>query len=261
MRSKIQPEMRTLSMKTPAPIAPAPPPKATRASSRMVIYHTGTPKRNRVDLAIGLLSAAAVIAGVGWGGELFRKGPPKAPPPMEIPAIQITMPNLETETQTFQDTNQTSAPAEIAPPMQTDVPQIATDTSFVQPLQPSPPQNLSVNTGTVVIPANFSGGYAKGMEVFDISKLDQIPEPIYRPQPVYPYEMRKQGVSGQVVIQFIVERDGSVSSAFVISSSNHDFEQSALDGVSRWRFRAGRRNGLAVRTRMEVPVVFNLEND
>ena len=116
-----------------------------------------------------------------------------------------------------------------------------------------------MTTGAIIIPTS-TGGFQKGMEVFDINKLDQIPEPVYRPQPTYPYEMRKQGISGQAVVQFIVEKNGSVSNAFAVSSSQREFEAPAVQAVSRWRFKPGRRGGQTVRTRMEIPIVFSLDN-
>ncbi len=224
-----------------------------------VAYQSWAPRRNRGDVLVGILSAFAIIAGVGWGGELFRHPLKKIRAPMEVPTIEITMPNLEPD-QEMQDVGQTSMPADLAPPTQTDIPEVVTDTSFVQPLQPSPPQDLHIQTGAVIIPAGFTGGYAKGMEVFDISKLDQVPEAIYRPQPVYPYSMRKQGVSGQVLVQFIVEINGTVSSAYAVRSTNKEFEEPAVVAVGRWRFRPGRKAGMTVRTRMEVPIVFTLED-
>jgi periplasmic protein TonB len=229
------------------------------ASISIVDYYSGAARRNKLDLLIGVLCAVAIIAGTAWIGELLRSGPPKPKKEVIPPAVQIVMPDL-TPQQVVQDTQEQQAPADIAPPMQTDMPQIVTDTSFVQPLQPSPPSNLQMNTGAITIPAN-AGGFVKGMQVFDINKLDQIPEAVYRPEPTYPYEMRKQGISGQVVVQFIVDSQGNVLDAFAVSSTQHDFEEPAVQAVSRWKFRPGRKDGRAVATRMEIPIVFSLEND
>ncbi len=229
------------------------------ASISLVDYYSGAARRNKGDLAVGIIVALTLIVGTAWIGETLRSGPPK-PKKVEVPpAIEITMPNLEPD-QVSQDTEQSQQPADIAPPMQSDVPQVVTDTSFVQPLQPSPPADLQMTSGAITIPTN-AGGFVKGMQVFDINKLDKIPEAIYRPQPTYPYEMRKQGISGQVVVQFIVDARGNVLDAFAVSSTQHEFEQPAVQAVSRWRFRPGRKDGRAVATRMEIPIVFSLQND
>ena len=102
------------------------------ASISLVDYYTGAARRNKGDLFIGLVTAVVVIVGSAWIGEYLRGGPPKPKPADEVKTVQITMPNIEPD-QEVQDTEQTSAPADIAPPMQSDVPQIVTDTSFVQP--------------------------------------------------------------------------------------------------------------------------------
>lgn len=229
------------------------------ASISVLDYYTGTNRRNKLDLAIGVCTSVAAIVLTAWIGELFREGPPKPKAHPEPPAIQITMPNLDQDEE-VQEVQQQQAPAEIAPPMQSDVPQIVTDTSFVQPLQPSPPENLKLNTGAITIPTN-AGGFTKGMQIFNLNDLDQIPQALYRPQPTYPYEMRKQGISGQVVVQFVVDQYGNVRDAFAVSSTQHEFEAPAVQAVSKWRFRPGRRGGRDVATRMEIPIVFTLDND
>ena len=61
-----------------------------------------------------------------------------------------------------------------------------------------------MNKGTIVIPEG-TGTWGKGMEVFDISKLDQIPVATVQVRPQYPFEMRRAGISGQVVVDFIVD--------------------------------------------------------
>lgn len=228
------------------------------ASISIVDYYSGAVRRNKLDLVVGVLVALTVIVGTAWIGELLRHGPPKPKKVEEPPQIEIKMPDLQPE-EVEQDVQASQAPSEIAPPMQADVPQIATDTSFVQPLQPSPPSDLKMRTGAISIPTG-QFGFGKGMQVFDINQLDQIPQPLYRPQPTYPYEMRKQGISGQVVVQFIVDSNGNVRNAFAVSSTQHEFEAPAVQAVSRWRFKPGRRGGRSVNTRMEIPIVFSLDN-
>ena len=166
---------------------------------------------------------------------------------------------------TFQDlswlqTTCPQAPVDFAPPMQNDVPQLVTDTSFVQKLEPPPPENVSMK-GSIVIPQN-TGQWAKGIgEIFDISKLDQIPVATVQVHPQYPFEMRRAGISGQVVVDFIVDTAGNVRNAFAASSSQREFESSAVQAVAKWKFRPGKRGGHTVNTHMQVPIVFTLNND
>ena len=81
-----------------------------------------------------------------------------------------------------------------------------------------------------------------------------------QPPPSYPYEMRRAGITGEVNVGFIVDSDGNVRDAYPISSSHREFEVPAVQAVSKWKFRAGRRGGKAVNTRMSVPIVFSFND-
>lgn len=220
-----------------------------------------SPKYMRRDLIVGLLVSTSLLGGVAWLGEVFRHGPPKIIHKKEPPAIEIVMPPPPPPDEVVDDTQQQDVkPADIAPPMQQDVPQIVTETSFVQRLEPPPPQGLTINRSAITVPVG-AGGYAKGGQIFDLSMLDKQPVPTYQPKPNYPYEMKKQGISGRVVVEFLLGPDGTVHDAYAVSSTQHEFESSAIEAVSRWRFRPGMKGGRPVTTRMEVPIDFTLSND
>ena len=73
--------------------------------------------------------------------------------------------------------------------------------------------------------------------------------------------MRRAGISGEVVVDFIVDTNGEVRNAFAFHSSQREFEAAAVQAVSKWKFRPGRKNGHAVFTHMQVPIVFTLNED
>lgn len=211
----------------------------------------------RRDLIIGILVSLLVHGGVAWFGELNKQGPAKAKPKDDTIQIALEMPKIEPDEPDVVDENQqVQAPTDFAPPMQADVPSMVTDTSFVQQLQP-PPANMQVNKGAINIPQN-TGAWGKGMEVFDISKLDQIPVPTVQVRPQYPFEMRRAGISGQAVVDFIVDTTGVVRNAYAASSTQREFEAAAVQAVAKWRFRPGKKGGRAVNTHMQVPIVFTL---
>jgi protein TonB len=72
--------------------------------------------------------------------------------------------------------------------------------------------------------------------------------------------MRRQGISGEVTVGFIVDAEGVPRELYVVKSSNKAFEPSALNSVSKWRFRPGMVNEKPVYTRMQVPLVFNIND-
>jgi len=52
-----------------------------------------------------------------------------------------------------------------------------------------------------------------------------------------------------------------VLNPIVVESSYNGFEDAALSGVARWRFRAGMRGGRRVNTRMSVPIIKKIRED
>jgi len=215
----------------------------------------------RRDLIIGIL-ASALLHGAVFATS-FIKDKPKPPPPVEVPpTIELMeMPELELEPEEVIETDEPAEQVDFAPPMQTDVPQLVTVDSFVQPIQPPPPENMKPTTGVISIPTARQTGLGKGIEVFDISKLDQVPVPKFRARPQYPFEMRRAGITGEVVVEFIVDTNGDSRNAFAVRSTQREFEQAAVQAVSKWKFRPGRKGGRAVNTRMQVPIVFTLNDE
>ena len=145
-----------------------------------------------------------------------------------------------------------------APPTLVDIPYISPDATFLQEVEPPPPPGIDQVRGIVKIPPARPTGFGRGLgQIFDIPQLDQIPVARIQQQPMYPYEMRRAGITGEVNIGFIVDTNGDVRDAYVIDSTHREFEESALQAVSHWKFRPGRRDGHTVNTRMSVPIIFN----
>ncbi len=77
----------------------------------------------------------------------------------------------------------------------------------------------------------------------------------------YPADARKDKKEGKVVVQFVVERDGSVKDLKVIRSVYTSLDEEALRVLSicpKWH--PGIQNGKAVRCQYVVPISFSLKN-
>ena len=74
----------------------------------------------------------------------------------------------------------------------------------------------------------------------------------------YPEMARRIGIEGTVYIQFVVERDGSVTEPTVVRSPNDMLSEAALQAVTASRFIPGMQRGRAVRVRFTLPVKFVL---
>ena len=99
---------------------------------------------------------------------------------------------------------------------------------------------------------------ASSGQIFDISQLDQIPVARFQARPQYPLELRRAGVGGEVVVEFLVDVNGDVQRAQAVRSSQREFEAAAVEAVTKWKFKPGRKGGNDVLTRMQVPIVFTV---
>lgn len=217
----------------------------------------------RRDLIIGLVLSVLLHGGVFLGGKLFPAKAAVKKAVEEAPKIEIIeMPKIEPdEPEVVEATDEPIKPLEFAPPMQQDMPQVVTDTSFVQKIQPPPPENIRPAAGIMTIPGDRDMSRFRGIEVFDLSKLDQIPVAQFQAKPQYPFEMRRAGIAGQVVVDFIVDVNGTVQNAFAASSTQREFEANAVQAVMKWKFKPGRKGGRNVNTHMQVPIVFTLNEE
>ena len=76
----------------------------------------------------------------------------------------------------------------------------------------------------------------------------------------YPEAAMRNGVQGRVMVDFIIEKDGSVTDVKVLKGVSDELDAEAVKVVAaspKWK--PGRVNGNKVRTSMSIPVEFRLE--
>ena len=74
----------------------------------------------------------------------------------------------------------------------------------------------------------------------------------------YTEDARRRGVSGDVVLEIVVRRDGSVGDVRIMRGLPGGLNDRAVDAVRQWRFTPARRQGAAVDVVVEVAVEFKL---
>ena len=76
----------------------------------------------------------------------------------------------------------------------------------------------------------------------------------------YPTIAQENGTQGRVIIQFVVERDGSISDVHVARGVDPYLDKEAVRVVkSMPKWLPGKQNGKAVRVKFTVPVMFRLQ--
>ena len=185
------------------------------------------------------------------------------------PVVTLTMPELkdleEPEPQPSDESH--AVDAGISVPTIADVPTTVDLSSFVQEIDYSsltPQQDLSNAKSLASIPTKIGHGTKIGSDIgkiFDLKDLDHNPEPTLQIAPVFPTSLKQAGMQAEVVVGFIVAADGSVVNPYVMRSTDHRFDDSALVAISKWKFRAGIKNGRKVNVRMAQPFPFVVRDE
>jgi protein TonB len=245
-----------------APAASASPTPRRRDTTSAVRYPAG--RRSRPALVLAMLLSASLHAALILGVGHRHKAPPR-PVDDEPPMIAITMPQLK-ELDEPPPSNDAGDHSDIvAPvPMQADLPTIPHPSDFIQQIDLATllPQPDFSGVKIYTVPEHIRrGAKPDGIaNLFNLADLDRVPEPIMQPAPVFPAELKRVIERATVTVEFIVTTEGRVVNAVAVESTHAGFEEAAVTGVLKWRFRPGIKSGGKVNTRMRVPIMFRLVN-
>ncbi|WAG13857.1 energy transducer TonB [Aeromonas hydrophila] len=79
------------------------------------------------------------------------------------------------------------------------------------------------------------------------------------PEPQYPYESRRRGEEGRVILNVRVTAEGTAASVEVDKSSGYRrLDMTARKTVSRWKFIPAKQNNVAVEASANVTIIFKL---
>jgi len=84
------------------------------------------------------------------------------------------------------------------------------------------------------------------------------PVPIYRPEPEYSEEARKNGLEGTVILHAEVDLDGLPHNIKVVRALGMGLDEKAIEAVSQWRFRPGAKDGKPDTVAVTIEVNFRL---
>lgn len=96
-------------------------------------------------------------------------------------------------------------------------------------------------------------------QTFDFNALDVKPKAISQVSPRYPGKLRRQSISGTVILEFYIGRDGRVMDITVVSASHPAFAKSAVAAVRQWCFTPGIIDGKAVVCRAQQTFPFMVQ--
>lgn len=86
------------------------------------------------------------------------------------------------------------------------------------------------------------------------------PVPVRTVAPDYPEELRREGLSGLVMVKASIDENGNVTETVAEKSSNVAFEKPALAAVKKWKFKPAKQDGAPVAIKVSIPIKFVFES-
>lgn len=84
-----------------------------------------------------------------------------------------------------------------------------------------------------------------------LHNLDRQPVPRFSKKPSYPESLEKAGVTGQVLIEFIIDDQGRVRLPTVVSADHVELASLAIVAIKEWTFYPPLQGGVPVATRAQ----------
>jgi protein TonB len=94
---------------------------------------------------------------------------------------------------------------------------------------------------------------------FKITEVDTPPQVLRSIPPQYPFQAKKNNISGTVTLRFIVNMEGYVVEPNVTESEPSGvFDEAALEAIVKFKFKPAVKNGKAVDCIVNAPMKFEL---
>lgn len=203
---------------------------------------------------MAITKTQAVVAGallIAGGGVIFTQQHEEAALRKEISALTVR----NTEAAQLREANErlarTNAESDTLRADATELPRLRDEMNLLRQRARSGGSAPKVATKRTVD--------ASTPKKIEAQAMDHPPVPTQIVQPHFPAEMRKARISGEAVVSLIVGSNGEVQDAIIARSTHREFESAALEAVRQWKFDPGQKAGRPVNTRVDLPVVFQLE--
>lgn len=187
-----------------------------------------------------------------------RPPPPVEPPPQRVEPLKVEPPKPELPPAV-------RAPVVPVPTDPVDMPGLVASRNTAPTASGGPGTGGGIGTGagTGLGEGRGSGigpgqGGGTGGGPYRPGSGIQPPTLIREVKPSYTDEARRRAIEGDVVLEIVVRRDGTVGDVQVRRSLGAGLEQRAIDAVRQWRFGPARREGTPVDVVVEVSVEFKL---
>lgn len=189
-------------------------------------------------------------------------GPPPAPQAMEYVAEPVLFPPRP-KPEPRPKAKPVAKPAPIAKlptPVRQAPAAAAADPAADASATSAEPRGVADGQAAGVV-GGLTGGQVGGLgtDVTPVKRAAVPPTVAHRVMPDYPESARLRGIEGQVMIEAVIARDGTVEPGVKVVQSIPALDQSAVDAFKRWRFTPARdASGRSLRVILQAPVRFVL---
>jgi periplasmic protein TonB len=174
---------------------------------------------------------------------LIAAAPADKASPESLPDTMPEQPDLST----ISDMESWSKPEPVQPKPQTETPQPR--------INPTPNQ-LFHGDGS----SPTAGQDSTTLKSSQGSNAEAKPDYFRNPAPAYPESSRRAGHEGRVLLSVEVNASGRVTNLQIKSGSGYPaLDQAALKTVRRWIFKPAKAGGVALSSRVDVPIRFELD--
>lgn len=165
-----------------------------------------------------------------------QEEPKQAPPPPEAPKVEEVLQIAENDADVQETTIQSS-----------EENNQAVEIKYVAPVvEEEEPEEAEIFMVVEEMP-EFPGGMAECLKFLGKNIK-------------YPTIARENGVQGRVIVQFVVNQDGSIVDPVVVRSVDPYLDKEALRVIKTMpKWKPGKQRGKAVRVKYTVPVTFKLQ--
>ena len=108
-------------------------------------------------------------------------------------------------------------------------------------------------------PSEAQNWYKKANEHVLLPGGIRPPHVLFSPEPEYSDEASKAKFQGTCVLSLMVDVDGTPRDIKVVKSLGKGLDEKAIDAIKTWKFEPATRNGVPVKTQIEVAVDFHLK--
>ena len=213
--------------------------------------------------------------GGGGGGGLRQPKPaPKILRKTETPRPQLSVPPVKEAEPIIVPKQETPPPPEpekeIIAPVQVVAANDQDRVGQIEHAPEAPPSNGPGTNGGVGTGSGTGNGEGTGSGIgegegggtgggpYRPGSGIEPPRLLHEVKAQYTDEGRRRGITGDVLLEVVVRRDGSVGDARVLQGLGYGLEDKAISAVRQWRFAPAIRKGVPVDVLVEVAVQFTL---